>query len=178
MLSILLAWGLNRILDWQDLCVPWWIDAPSVFGFYGLLHTLFDHWIWRMLFLRTARVLRIPDLRGSWRGSITSSYDDNNSLDATITIRQTWTHIVITLESEHSKSQSLTASISTIDVDNPELSYEYLNEPKAGAADTMHAHRGTARLTVERGGSLLAGEYYSGRGRQKFGSMRFERSDV
>ncbi len=58
------------------------------------------------------------------------------------------------------------------------LSYEYLNEPKAAtSALTMHTHRGTARLTVAvvDNPRILDEEYYTGRDRQMYGSLRLER---
>ena len=174
--SILLAWGLNRLFNFTQLTVPWWIDAPSVIGFYGLLYTLFNKYLWRSRILRTIGIVKVPDLNGVWNGYVVSSFDKHAKEDkATIKISQTWTRIVIILETNYSKSSSLIAAIVTEDPSGTILSYEYLNEPKPNAKHTMHAHRGTARLTLKSEGKVLEGEYYTGRDRQNFGILRFER---
>ena len=174
--SILLTWGLNRILALAQLIIPWWIDAPSVTGFYSLLYTFFDKYLWKLRILRTIGIVKVPDLNGAWNGYVASSFDEHaKRYKATIRISQTWTRIVIILETNHSKSRSLIAAIVTEDSSGMILSYEYLNEPKLNAKHTMHVHRGTARLTLKSEGKVLEGEYYTGRDRQNFGILRFER---
>jgi len=61
--SIVAAWSLSTFLGALRLSVPWWVDAPSVLGFYGLLSTAFDKRIWRMSAIR--RLLGIPNLNGT-----------------------------------------------------------------------------------------------------------------
>ena len=51
------------------------------------------------------------------------------------------------------------------------LSYEYQNEPTAGASSTTHPHRGTAWLQYDERNQRLAGENYSGRDRQNIGTI-------
>ena len=55
------------------------------------------------------------------------------------------------------------------------LNYEYLSEPKALAADTMQAHRGTAHLRISDGRNKLTGSYYTGRGRGTVGEILLTR---
>ena len=174
--SILLAWGLNRILNFVQLTIPWWIDAPSVIGFYELLYTLFDKYLWKLRIFRAIGIIKIPDLNGIWRGYVASSFNEHAiKYDATIRIFQNWTRIAIILETNYSKSNSLIAAIVMKNPSGIILSYEYLNEPKSNAKHTMHTHRGTARLTLKSEGKVLEGEYYTGRDRQNFGILRFER---
>jgi len=54
------------------------------------------------------------------------------------------------------------------------LIYDYLNEPKSDAVETMQMHRGTARLVLA-GADELEGDYYTGRGRKNAGSIRLRR---
>jgi hypothetical protein len=58
------------------------------------------------------------------------------------------------------------------------LTYEYTNEPRALAIDTMHAHRGTAYLVLKKDGNKdhLEGDYYAGRDRQNVGQITLERT--
>jgi hypothetical protein len=79
------------------------------------------------------------------------------------------------LATDQSSSHSESASIV---IDTPEgkyLSYQYINDPKSNAVETMSIHRGTVRLIFDEKKNTLEGEYYSGRGRQNFGSLSFKR---
>ena len=96
----------------------------------------------------------------------------------TVNIHQSWTQISIILETDYSKSHSLIAAIV---IENPTgilLSYEYLNEPLPNAKITMHTHRGTCRLTIKANEKVIVGDYYTGRDRQNYGGLRFERVRV
>jgi hypothetical protein len=79
------------------------------------------------------------------------------------------------LESERSGSKSQIAAILTKDLNIAILSYEYMNEPLPDAEDTMHMHRGTARLVLKDNRNLLEGDYYTGKGRETFGRLIFGR---
>ncbi|GIW59195.1 MAG: hypothetical protein KatS3mg087_0261 [Patescibacteria group bacterium] len=49
-LAVASAWALGFVLSGLNLAVPWWIDVPSVMGFYGLYRSLFDRYIWSKVF--------------------------------------------------------------------------------------------------------------------------------
>lgn len=175
--SVLLAWTLNRVLGSTQFTIPWWIEAPSVIGFYGLLYTVFNKYLWKLRILRTIQVVKVPDLNGTWNGYVASSFDKHaTKYDAALKIFQNWTRISIVLKTNYSKSSSLIAAIVAETPGGITLSYEYLNEPMPNAKNTMHTHRGTARLTIQSNGKALEGEYYTGRDRQNFGILRFERA--
>jgi hypothetical protein len=55
------------------------------------------------------------------------------------------------------------------------LIYDYLNEPNSDAVDTMHMHRGTARLVLTET-DKLEGDYYTGRDRKNTGAMKLRRN--
>lgn len=172
-ISVLAPLAGFRALTGLHLIVPWWIDAPSVMGCYGLIHTAFDRWIWRWTLLRRAGVVRIPDLNGTWSGHLCSSFDLTSQTPVNVDIHQTWSNIAILLTSQHSQSSSIAASLITQNPAGPWLSYEYDNQPAAHATATMHAHRGTAslRLRADNKQCVLDGEYYTGRDRGNFGSL-------
>lgn len=153
--------------------VPWWVDAPSVMGFFSGLYWLFNKYLWRVA-LRGLRPSAIPDLNGSWRGHITSSYGDGTEKRAALYIRQTWSEIFVELETDTSRSVSTMASLNTPDSQEGGLTYEFSNEPKHEATPTMYPMRGTAHLRVAPNGKRLEGDYYTGRGRSTVGSMSFE----
>lgn len=177
-LSIIAAYGLHRIFFALNFIAPWWLEVPSPLGFYGIFYTAFDRWLWKWILFRKIGLVKVPELNGAWNGSLTSSFHEHSQqLKAEIRISQTWTQIRIVLETEASKSNSKIAAILTEDPDCIELSYEYLNEPRAKADKGMQTHRGTAHFIFRKtkDSESLKGEYYSGRDRQNYGTLEFKR---
>ncbi len=171
-ISIGLAWLLG-LLPWR---LPWWVDAPSVAGFYGLLYTWFDRHLWRGRWLRRIGLIHVPDLSGEWGGLVKSSHDGTTEdHEVSLGIRQTWTHVSVVLRAGQSRSCSLIAAIHIDDADGPALVYEYRNEPSSLAVDTMHVHRGITHLTFDKADDSLSGDYYTGRDRQTHGGIRVVR---
>lgn len=178
-LSIGAAWLFYKTLGLMQLTPPWWFDAPSVMGFYGLFYSIFEKWLWSTRIMRMIRLVKLPDLNGTWKGYAASSFDEHSTKhDADIEILQSWKRIKIILKTKSSESHSLIAALITENPNGVVLNYEYLNEPKVTAKTTMHAHRGTARLILRKvkGSKVLDGEYYTGRDRQNYGMMHFKRS--
>ena len=175
-LSALAAYLLHLLLSLTTSSVLWWVDVPSVLGFFGLIQTVFDKSLWRMAPVRRLLCITIPDLNGTWKGTLVSSYDNHESpTEAKLTVAQNWTSILISLETATSISHSRVAGFVQDQPTCLSLTYEYLCEPLAGAIGTMHTHRGTGELCIKAGG-LLEGEYYTGRDRQTYGSLHFRRA--
>lgn len=175
-LSVLSAWFLKRVLGVLEFTIPWWLDAPSVVGFYWMFYIIFDKYLWKMHILRKTGLVKVPDLHGTWEGYITSSFNAHAAkYNGTIKICQNWARIIIDLRTQNSKSHSLTAAILTENQNAIVISYEYLNEPMPNAKTTMHTHRGTARLMLTPDGQTFEGAYYTGRDRQNFGVLSFSR---
>jgi hypothetical protein len=175
LVGILLAFAWGLIQYRVELDIPWWLDTPAVFGFYGLLYGLLDAWAWRQPPI--ARILRVPILRGTWRGTIRSSHDDfRDEIDVVMTIEQSWSQIQIVLDAPFSRSRSMGAHITTgAGSESFQVVYEYENIPHAHSPRSLHAHRGTARLLLTSDGHTLEGEYYTGRDRQSFGRIVLRR---
>jgi hypothetical protein len=175
-LAILSAYGLAWFLDYTQLEDKlWWLEIPSVAGFYAFYWWLFDRWVWRWRPLRTLHIIHVPDLSGHWRGTGESSYKDAQGnrtkfkvLD--VEIRQTWTTMAVWYRLEKSRSHSLVGALTVHDGQYPSLSYEYINDPDPHAVTTMHVHPGMARLELVEA-TRLEGEYYTGRDRQNYGTL-------
>ena len=176
-ISIVFSWGFYKILGYYQFSLPWWAESPSVLLFYGLLFVIFDKWLWK--YFKKINFVKTPNLNGVWNGNLKSSFDNHSSeVKAILKIFQTWTKIKILLITDQSSSYSESASII---IDAPEgkyLSYQYINEPKSNTVETMSIHRGTVQLIFDEKKNALKGEYYSGRGRQNFGSLYFVRNNV
>jgi len=166
--------GFHQILSNYKITFPWWAESPSVLFFYGLLFFAFDKWAWKLF--RKIGLLKTPDLNGEWKGHVKSSFNEHLAeIKATMTIFQSWTRIKILLVTEQSLSKSETASITVSVPEGKYLSYQYINEPRPEAVNTMSIHRGTARIFFNERENTFAGEYYSGRDRQNFGSLDLKR---
>ena len=173
-MSVCLVWALDAGLDAVDYDPQWWLSVPSFGGFYAALYWIFDNRLWRWRLWRMMGLLNVPDLNGRWAGIVESSYGNGSRHEVAISISQRWSKLLVSFETEYSLSYSISANLKVADVTTPELSYLYINEPKASAPDTMSIHRGTTTLQVKE--SVLEGDYYTGRGRMTFGSMRLNRT--
>jgi hypothetical protein len=172
-LSVVAALGLSIFFKSIKLEVPWLIDAPSIIGFYGIFYRIFDKYLWK-----SAKLTNTPNLSGSWEGKIITSYDKHtNDYPATLSIKQTWSHISIVLTTDNSRSESSVAMISTKNPDGAKVQYAYENKPRHNAKSTMHAHSGTADLSLSTRDNIqiLEGDYYTGRDRRNHGILHFEK---
>ena len=171
--SASIAWIAQGALELAGVEFPWWVGPPSVLTFYAALFRIFDSWLWKVKWIRMMARVQVPDLNGEWEGEARSSYSDyKEATELTMTIRQTWREIAIQLDAPMSRSHSEFAAVYCRRA-APVLTYEYLNEPRPDAIETMTAHRGVSRLEVVEG--VLDGDYYSGRGRQTLGVLRLAR---
>ncbi len=172
--SILLVWLLDIGLGAINFEPEWWLSVPSFAGCYSILYWLFDRYVWKLGLLGKLNLSQVPNLNGRWVGEVESSYRNGGGAHpVSVLILQRWSKILVRLETERSRSSSIMASLRTTDLANPELSYQYINEPKSTAPNTMEMHRGTA--TLELAGTGLEGDYYTGRGRGEIGTIKLRR---
>ncbi len=172
MASALVA-GIAAALIPADLIpMRWLLPIPSIALVFGVSYWAFDNWFWRLRFLRDLRLVSVPDLRGTWTGSIASSYTRfEKTQPVTVTIEQTWTKIVVRLNAAESRSWSITASVLTNAPQGLVLTYLFDNDPEAGSVETMQRFRGTTVL-VSAAPDRLEGHYYTGRWRETHGSIK------
>jgi len=166
--------GLFRRWDWTP---PLWIDVSSVPVVFGVLYAFFSRVAWKWGWLRRiVWILSTPVLSGRWRGTVQSDFDGavGQAHNVEVIIGQDWTHITVRLIARSSKSHSVSASMDVTE-DDCVLIYDYLNEPNADAVDSMHMHRGTARLVLV-DTDRLEGDYYTGRDRENIGVIRLRRA--
>jgi hypothetical protein len=90
-------------------------------------------------------------------------------------VHQTWTNLCVEFESKTSRSYSVMAAVNVTPGPTEGLTFQYTNAPRHGATETMNAHVGLNHLRLSPDGKTLEGDYFSGRGRQTFGSMKLMR---
>lgn len=172
------------LLSAVDLSLPdnldWIFDAGSAAAWFGLFYLWMEKRGWKWQLLHRIGLVSTPDLNGRWSGELRSSYKppDKEPFETpypvSLTIRQTWTRIIVELvHSNSSSSRSDTGSLFLEKGTTPILVYTYWNEPDPGQLATMEAHSGTTELKLieELAVHRLEGRYYNGRGRGNYGSM-------
>lgn len=176
-LAVVSSLGLTALFHKIGWTPPLWVDFSSVMGLYGLLYGFFKGVAWKWGWLRSLVSVSTPILAGSWSGTVQSDYDGvtRPAHNVEAIVGQDWTEIIIRLIGPNSKSHSLSASM-VVTEDECILIYDYLNEPNADAAETMHMHRGTARLVLT-GTDRLEGDYYTGRDRNNIGVIKLRRKN-
>ena len=175
MASALVSAVAAMLIPSDVLPMRWLLPLPSMGLVFGVSYWAFDNWLWRWRFLRTMRLISVPDLRGTWAGTIASSYHEfENRLPVNVTIEQTWTRMVVRLHAAESRSWSVTASVLTNSPEGVVLTYLFDNAPEAEAVSAMQRFRGTTVLVCS-GPGRLEGHYYTGRGRETHGSLKLSR---
>jgi hypothetical protein len=176
-LAIITARILSLVVGYLPFSIPWYIEIPSVFGFFGGYLWLYDQILWKYWPFCYLAWFHIPNLNGKWTVVIKSSYGEfGETTNATSTVRQTATKMCVSLEAGQSSSYSIYGILARTERIKPfQLIYHYINLPNADAMKTMVMHQGTAWLNISEDLQMMEGEYYSGRGRLRFGKVVFTR---
>ena len=157
-----------------------WSSAPvvavPVFGLFAGLYFLFDKFLWKITWLR--KLLLVPDLNGKWactgRTNLKNGEPVNFDWNATVSITQSWSKILIHLKTSQSESKSISASIYHEAGVGYRLLYQYNNKPNADELDLSN-HSGSAELLFSEGAESASGSYYTDRHRTTVGTMKLER---
>ena len=79
------------------------VMSVTTFSVFGVLYFAFDRWLWRIPLV--GNVIGIPNLAGQWtiQGKTDGADGVPRNWEGTVTIEQTWSHIAISIETEHSR---------------------------------------------------------------------------
>jgi hypothetical protein len=146
------------------------IFGVVVSAVYGLV-LLFSHFAWSWLIFRGWLVKR-PDLRGTWKATLRSDWNDPNSnqasgpIEAYVVVRQTLTTLSMRLFSDKSRSVLVAHSIENEPDGLFSLSAVYRNSPKIQFEGPQGAiHHGALLIEVhEVKPKHLEGHYWTDRG--------------
>lgn len=111
---------------------------------------------------------KTPVLKKRYKGILVSTYDGIER-EATLEIKQTLLSVNVVFITGESRSKSILSSIDKIE-DEWQLTYCYLNVPKAKVRDRSAIHYGTALLCIENP-EEIHGQYYTDR--KTTGDMTF-----
>jgi hypothetical protein len=87
-----------------------------------------------------------------------------------VKIVQSWDRLQVHLETKQSSSGSVAAALLHDAAVGYRLMYHYRNQPRLGEPE-LSMHHGFAELVFVTGGTAT-GEYFNGRGRNTFGTMK------
>jgi len=130
---------------------------------------LFATWGWHFKIFRSWLV-RVPDIRGTWKGSLQSSWINPETgkelapIPIQLVIRQTLLWTSCRLYTGESSSWSFTASFIFDQDGTTQLIFNYLNEPEVRYHHRSNQHYGTCMLRVLLNNSKsLNGTYWTAR---------------
>ena len=168
-LIVIISQDINNLELWPTLkLIPLTITVNIV------LWMVFIKWCWRWRIFNYWLV-PFPDLTGTWQVSVSSTSDKSEkSILGEAIVKQSFLKIDITLETEESKSRTLTSTFD-INVENgsKRLIYNYENVPRATIRDKSQIHFGTCVLDIADDQSALRGEYWNSR--KSTGDIEFKR---
>lgn len=136
--------AVGQMFDLDVLLATWGMLLGIAINW--ILYFAFDKWAWRWPRFRWM----LPNLRGTWVGKVSSDVTSASGRMppefAVVRIRQTWSKMLLTLETEHSHSETEMAALSVERNLPPELSYEYRANPKEWKE--RRPHRGASHQTI------------------------------
>jgi hypothetical protein len=162
---VLLTSGTTMEIGWEAIK-----KLPNVVTIYVLLALIFTNWAWRLSIFKKWLV-PLPDLQGTWEGTIESTWIDpatNRKIppkNVTLVIKQNFSNISCVMYTDESDSFSNTAQINEDDDSGIfRLSYNYTNRSRANVRDRSAIHDGAAILKViTEPEKILKGEYWTSR---------------
>ncbi|QYE37039.1 hypothetical protein KZX46_21015 (plasmid) [Polymorphobacter sp. PAMC 29334] len=140
---------------------------------YGVLYWLFSRHVWKLPTI--AGILKVPNLAGTWScEGVTLEKEPHINWSGTVKIVQSWDKLRVHLETEQSNSNSIAAALLYDEAVGYRLLYHYENSPRIGETG-LAAHHGFAELTFAAGENSATGEYFNGRGRNTWGTLKLTR---
>jgi len=158
-----------------NITITFAISSSSIFT---IIYILFNQWIWRWRIFET--IFHFPNLEGCWdcKGlSNNITLNKQFEWEGTVTIKQSWDKILISLKTKTSTSQSIsvTGGIKYLAGMGYKVSYHYENTPGASEAE-LTKHEGFCILTFSDDIKVADGCYFNNiKDRQSYGQMLLTR---
>ncbi len=151
------------------------IEPPATVVVMFAFFVLTDRWLWKYPLF--SRLFQIPNINGRYEGLLVSSYNESQTYEIVVEIKQTLTNVFVALYTKNSSSYSIVADVGVNEHKNWSIFYLYQNRTATVNHDQdMRDHNGTCVLGIFDGGNTLKGNYYSNpRDRGRHGSIEVTR---
>lgn len=170
---------LNSFIQELGISTGWYTATAttvSVFVWFGLVYWFFNKHLWKCAWLR--KFLLVPDLDGKWLVEGMTVLKNGSKADfkwdGTITVTQSWSKILIHLQTNQSASKSVSASIHHVDGIGYTLLYQYENAPAADQLE-LAKHSGSVELLFDLECLSAEGHYYTDQHRNTIGTMKLRK---
>ena len=172
-----LAINLLKFLGYGGIVpqmILWPIGAASI---YTGLYWWFEKYLWKHH--AASPILKVPNLEGKWTVSghrLGSAADGAMDYEwsGEVVIVQSWDKIQLALDTGRSGSDSIAASLQHDPARGFRLMYTYRNRPHTDQPD-LKEHIGYAEMVFPADLKVADGDYFNGRDRYSYGTMRWER---
>lgn len=147
--------------------------SPSAILVFGIAFWLYDSRLWRASPLGV-RLSRIPDLAGTWVGTVTLRSPDcpeegHEAITCEMHISQSWSHMSILFETDRNYSQSLSAVVAPSGSGFAGVHYHYRVSWKDASQSN---HTGFQELTPHLNDwKHLRGQFFTDRHFRRFGEV-------
>ena len=158
-----------------NIKIAFTLSSATVFG---ILYIVSCNWLWKTKLF--SRVFSYPDYSGEWEchgTSLNPTTRETYKWTGTITIKQTWTKILVSMRTESSTSHSLSIScgLSHFAGYGHKLAYHYDNVPSPTNPE-LSRHEGFCILSFQEDQREAEGNYFNNaRDRSTFGKMTLRR---
>jgi hypothetical protein len=173
------VWAIFMILAGISITSDFFRPFSFVVGVVGILLLLFDKWLWKLPVIHSLFV-PFPDVSGTWKGQIISSWKDEKTgeqrkpIDAFLVIYQTFSTLNLRMITKESKSDLLSGNIIQNQVGPDRIAGIYNNIPNVLVRNKSPIHYGGLLLEIHyREKPILEGEYWTDRDTK--GILRFDK---
>lgn len=181
LISILLS---NFITNYVDKWLGRYFNITFTFSLsgitiFGVLYLIFNNYLWKLKYFE--KIFHFPNIEGQWDCTgLSNNIALNRQFDweGSITIKQTWDKILISLKTNNSSSRSMsvTGGIKYFPGVGYKLSYHYENNPNAATEEDLRKHEGFCILTFSEDRETADGCYFNNiKDRQSYGEMKLKR---
>jgi len=163
--AVLYVSGVQLSINWEAVK-----KLPETVTIYVIVSFVFTTWLWRLPLLQ-GWLVPLPDLEGTWAGTLQSTWKDPSTdqvkppIPILLVIKQSFSAVSCVMYSKESTSYSNAAQLSKDDESGTILlSYNYTNRPDATARHRSEIHDGAAILSwIREPVRVLKGNYWSSR---------------
>jgi hypothetical protein len=140
---------------------------------FSFLFFLFNDFLWSKKPINNW-IVKCPDLNGNWEGQVINPCYD--PIDVHVEIKQTWTKIIIYLNTDTAESKTKALTFFTEDSTYPKVEYIYYNKTKNNSDKDFYSHGGTASLIYKE--NCLVGNYYTDEQRRTYGKIKLCKKNI